>query len=95
MNATCPRCRHKGLTATFVGIRQTVAIEGVDGDGLIVYGRTMNKGGTLDGVGCPGCGKPVLRDGGDPIRSLGELAALLGRRGVGKAVAVEPHLGHR
>lgn len=85
MKATCLKCGHKGLEATFDGIRKHVAIEGLDGDGLLVYGGEKTIGGTFDGVRCPACGEVVKGDGGEPIRSIGELVRWLGRRGNGNA----------
>lgn len=77
MKATCQKCGHKGLEAVFVGIQKSIAIEGLDGDGLLLYGKEMTTGGTLEGVRCPACGEAVKGDGGGPIRSIGELAACL------------------
>ena len=88
MKASCPKCRHIGLTATFVGVRHSVAIEGVDGDGLILYGETKSTGGTLDGVRCPACGETVLDDAGEPIRSLSCLAGWLEAVPDGKVAAI-------
>jgi hypothetical protein len=75
LKATCPKCRHKGLTASFVGVRQSVAIEGVDGDGLLSYGEEKSTGGRLECVRCPACGEVILGGDGKPIRSLAGLAA--------------------
>ena len=76
MKATCPNCGRHGLVAIFVGVKQSIAIEGVDGNGLIQYGETKSTGGSLECVWCPSCVETV-EDGGVPIRSLPGLAAWL------------------
>ena len=82
MRATCPRCGRHALVARFVGVVQATQVKGVDGDGLILYGETTTSGGTMECVRCTVCGEAVLDEGGDPIRSLAELAGWLAARAV-------------
>ena len=74
----CPKCGCERLEEVLVNVTQSTAIEGVDGDGLLVYGNSSTEGGEVDRFQCLGCGD-VIKDGhGMAIVSPENLVAWIG-----------------
>lgn len=77
----CARCGCRRLEEILVNVTRTTAVEGVDGDGLLVYGDSSTEGGEIDRFQCRGCGD-VVRDGrGSDIASMEALVYWLRAQG--------------
>ena len=57
----CAKCGCKRLEEVMVNVSQSTAIEGLDEDGLLVYGNGSTEGGEIDRFQCLECGE-VVRD---------------------------------
>ena len=77
----CPKCGRNRLEEVIAGASQSTPIEGVDGDGLLVYGDGTEEGAEVDRFQCAACGE-VIRDGrGAKVVSAEGLVAWMQGRG--------------
>jgi len=73
----CPKCGCKIVEEVMVNVTQTTHIEGVDEDGLLMFGCSETDGGKISCYQCLECGK-VIRDENDkPITLMKELAEFI------------------
>ena len=76
----CPKCGCKRLEEVLVNVCQSTAIEGVDEDGLLIYGNSSTEGGEIDRFQCLSCGGVINDEYGMTITSPENLAAwIVGR----------------
>jgi len=70
----CEKCGSRIVEEVMVNVTQTTHIEGVDEDGLLMFGCSETDGGKISCYQCLECGK-VIRDENDkPITVMKELA---------------------
>ena len=78
----CPKCGCKRLEEVLINVTQSTAIEGVDEDGLLIYGNSSTEGGEIDRFQCLECGDVIKDEHGMTITSLNKLSAwIVGRAG--------------
>jgi predicted RNA-binding Zn-ribbon protein involved in translation (DUF1610 family) len=70
----CPKCGGRIAEEVMVNVTQTTTIEGVDEDGILIWGKGETEGGKASCFQCHKCGK-VVRDKEDkPITTMKEMA---------------------
>ena len=77
----CPKCGCRRLEEVMVNVTQSTAVEGVDEDGLLVYGNGSTEGGEIDRFQCLECGDVIKNEHGDTITSMEALAEWLTGQG--------------
>ena len=77
----CPKCGCRRLEEVLANVTQTTAIEGVDEDGLLVYGNSSTEGGEIDRFQCLECNEVIRDEHGLKIVSMDALADWMKARG--------------
>jgi len=65
----CSKCGCRRAEEVMVNVTESIAIEGVDEDGYVIYGNSSNDGGEIDRYQCLKCGEVVLDEQGRKIAS--------------------------
>jgi len=75
----CPKCGCRVIDEIMVNVTQTTTIEGVDEDGILIFGKSDTDGGKISNFQCHKCGKVIRNKDNDdkPITLLKELAGFI------------------